>query len=858
MRSRRVSIGSLSEPFGEPMEWDSATDDHGAGSRGSGRSFTGRRDWNRWGRRTLVVVAVFAGVVVTGLIAANALIDSEATSAWAAERASAALNRTVSVADARVALFPRPGLRLDGVRVAAGLAADEGPLAVIDRVHLGVSVPRLLIGSVRLTRADLDRLDVHLAVNEHGLTNFGDFVPQGASLAAAGSGRISLALRQIRFSDAMVSYFDARTGRSFALADMGGAVHVASDSVAGWRATGSGSADSLHLRIPTVRDDILRTRGPAYEVTLRGSSGSDEVEIVEGRFGRGELAVTFAGALSGLSGTEPRMDVRVANQKLPADALTTLLSTDMRSSALPVFEGTLDLGLALRGPLDGDMRRLVRGAVRLDEVGLRLAGEPIAEGISGVVRVGADVVALDSLRGGLAGGTVAMSAAVRHDARTFVMSVEASPKLAMLERAGLLPDGTSLAGEASAELRMEGSIDALHEASVAGVVHLSGVKTEVGRINAPIYLAAGDFQLTAEGVSWLPLRVLLGEEPVDITGSMQGRPADWIFGEGVPELAVTVNAERLDLDALFGREGGEAPSYPQIVFAQLRGADVGGTRAPAAARAAGLSRPDRLPAHGTVDLVTSAIRWNGIDLGGVEGRFAMSPEAFKVEQLVFGGFDGSVSLSLLMGIGNGMDEPFELALGVEDADARALLRSLGHDVEDDPASGGIDGRVDLWTEVAGTLDLFLLPFPASLTARGDVTVREGRVGSFGLNHALADFLADDAWSEVPFETWGAGFEVHEQRVDVSRSELNGELGSVVASGSVGFGSALDLEMALTVPPDRLGSVSLRRTGVAQSMIERLRTSGTPLELGVRVSGTLAGPELEPDALAAEPRTPGGS
>lgn len=61
---------------------------------------------------------------------------------------------------------------------------------------------------------------------------------------------------------------------------------------------------------------------------------------------------------------------------------------------------------------------------------------------------------------------------------------------------------------------------------------------------------------------------------------------------------------------------------------------------------------------------------------------------------------------------------------------------------------------------------------------------------------------------------------------------------------------MDLAMALSIPPDRLQAISLRRTGVAQTVLDRLTESESPLDLGIRISGTLQGPTLEPDALAA--------
>ena len=858
MRSRRVSIGGLKETLEGPLGWHPK-----ARAEGSGKSageplegWAGRA--RRWGRVGVWTTALLAGLLVIGFGVVNALVDSDETAAWAGRRASAALSRDVTVGGARVAFLPRPGLRLDDVRVAGGLVDDQAPLAVINRLHLGISLPRLLLGEVRLVRADIDRVDVHLAVDGQGLTNFGDFVPEQAALATLGTGRVSVQLRELGFADAMISYFDGLRGRSFALAHMGGAVHVATDSISGWRATASGSADSLHLFLPALREEALRTRGPAYEVTLRGSDDFDGIEIVEGRFGRGDIALSFAGRASDLSTSDPLLDLRLQNQELPAEVLAAFLSAEVRSRVLPTFEGTIDMDLTLEGALGDDLRRLVRGAVRLDGVALRLAGEPIAEEVMGVVRVGSDSIGLDSLQGTFASGPVAASGIMNREARSFRLTLSGSPDLSDLDRTGLAPERVTLAGHADGTLVVSGVFDALDAVSAVGEVRLTGVKFEHEQLGAPLYLPTGVITVDERGLTWPDLPVLVGEESVVAGGSIHGSPASWLFSERAPTIDLSVTGPSLDLDRLLGPDGESGSKrYTTVALAQLKGAQIEGMRPAQVARGAGWLRPKRASVLGRTRLDFGRVVWQGVSLDSVSARIESSSEALTVAELEFAGFGGSATISASLGIGDGMDEPFEMAVALTDVDVEHLTAFLADPRATQPdgqlTRGALTGRADLWAEVAGTMDLFLLPFPAALTARGDITLRDGRVGETALNLSMADFLSDGEWADVPFTSWVSGFEIHEQRIDLAHSELDGELGQVSAVGAVAFGGAIDLEMGLTIPAARLGSVSLRRTGVAQSMIERLRITDTPLDLGVRVSGTLGGPVLEPDALAAERR-----
>jgi hypothetical protein len=58
-------------------------------------------------------------------------------------------------------------------------------------------------------------------------------------------------------------------------------------------------------------------------------------------------------------------------------------------------------------------------------------------------------------------------------------------------------------------------------------------------------------------------------------------------------------------------------------------------------------------------------------------------------------------------------------------------------------------------------------------------------------------------------------------------------------------------MGLSIPAEQLHLLSLRRTGIAESVLASLQSARQPLVLGLRIGGFLAGPTLEPDALAVQ-------
>lgn len=200
-----------------------------------------------------------------------------------------------------------------------------------------------------------------------------------------------------------------------------------------------------------------------------------------------------------------------------------------------------------------------------------------------------------------------------------------------------------------------------------------------------------------------------------------------------------------------------------------------------------------------------------------------------------------------MGVGDRVDEPFTFDLEMEDVDAPLMLVAMT------PVGEAVSGRLALDLALEGSVDRTLMPVPESLTGTGTVAVTDGQVAGTGINLALADFLAEERWRSIPFEAWSTEMEIREGMFEIPVSRLEGARASASLSGAVGMGGAVDLAMALSIPPGQLEALSLRRTGVAQTVLDQLRNNESSLDLGIRISGTLQGPTLEPDALAATER-----
>jgi hypothetical protein len=301
----------------------------------------------------------------------------------------------------------------------------------------------------------------------------------------------------------------------------------------------------------------------------------------------------------------------------------------------------------------------------------------------------------------------------------------------------------------------------------------------------------------------------------------------------------------MDLNAaLPAHDTASSATYAQLALAHLGGRPVDGRTAMAVATARGMSRPERLPAHGTIELSVDTLLYRRHALSGLTARVELTDSALSVEEASFQAWNGRASGSLRLGVGPGGYEPFTLGFSVEDVEAAPFLSAMS------PMGEAVSGTLDLQLEVEGSTDSALLPLGQDLSGHLGMTIADGEVGGTGVNLALADFLGSEAWTNVAFDEWGMDVGIRDRVLDIREADLTGEEGSVVFSGPLRLDGSADLSLGLSIPPERLRDVSLRRTGIGQTVLEQLRAAGGSLDLGLRLSGWLQAPTLEPDASHA--------
>ena len=778
-------------------------------------------------------------------------------------RASALLNREVSIGDASLVLLPRPGARISDVRV-DNLEGFEGPpVFEADDVWMELAVLPLFLGRLQVKGIRAEGPRVHLAIDERGVSNFGDLLPRRREDQGDTQGALRIALRRLRASGATVTYADAPESRALTLtgasleADIGGA------GSGGWRMETEAASDSMRVVFSDPGRPPLHASGPSAWATLYGDEVFDRIEIEEGVLAHDGQALTVGGRISGTRGEDAALELWLTHDALPAATLAHWMG---RAPADPAtrISGLVRLDAQLAAPGPSSPSPVLRGEVGLDGVDVVHAGESVAAGLTGTLEFAPDTLLMHAVAGTFAGGPFELYGRVAGEDRRVRMEAWARPDLASFDRMDWTPAWARFAGNVTLDVVLSGSLLVPDRLDLTGTGIVAGLRMDHEQLAVPLYVPSGTVTFQGGDMFWTDVTLMAGTDPLQTTGRLNRIPlpvevlvgalaTPWSAtltgsrdrGDRRPVLEAALHGGSLRLDAVLGRARPRTdPTYAQVAFAHLGRRTVGGFGAGVAVRGRGMSRPGDLPVTGSVALDLDTLSLEPFTLTGLSTVLELSPGELVVREAAFDIWGGSGIADLSLSVGTAETEPFDLSLSLERVWAGDFFQTLT------PVGDAIDGVLDLDLALSGATERTLLPAREGLSGSGTLHLGEGRVANTGVTYAVADFLGAEGWTEIPFDEWSADFTIQDNAIELTRSVLEGPRTDATLAGLIALEAGTDLSLGLSIPPDGLDGISLRRTGVGSDVLEGLRAAGEPLELGIRISGPLAGPTLEPDAQAA--------
>jgi hypothetical protein len=805
------------------------------------------RSRTAWRRAVLV-----AGLLLTLLLAVTlvfavrfrSMLDPEELAARLEPRISNTVNRPVTIDGASLRLWPRPAVRVEGIRIANRGIFSGTALASADAVLLEPRLWPLLRRQVIVDRIVVHSPRLFLVVDENGTSNFGDFVPESETrdpATATGSiGGFSLDIRRLELADGQAAYRDALRGSAIQL----DSIDLETDldlSRKGIIATeGTATAGVVSIRLPRISDSEFAPESATMEWDGRLSLEPGTLELGSSSIEAGALRARLSGRVDSLGSPVRPLDLSLRAEGL---ALQEFLGPT-KWGLLP--SGPLDLDLRLTGSVGAGATPEISGLVTVRDGELaNEAGRSLVSDLDAEVEIGggqASVLAVGRLLDGdlSVEGSVVLDSLLPYDLR--VRADADVAELLSLNATGT-SDGESpfrIGGRLAVDAAVAGTGGDGAAPEIDGMATVTEFEARPEPLVEPIRSDRIDIRLEGESVSWTEVELQLGSA----RGSTSGR-AEIPLGrsdrrDDRPVIDASLHIDRLDLDEILPDSRGEGIGWGRMVFARLGGRSIEGVSAEEIAVSRGQRRPAEPPVAGDLGVKIDVVHSGEMDVTNLEGLLRFGRQRIEIPDLGFMAHGGSGRLAASLELGSGYVEPFGLQLELTDVRAEEWLS------RQTPLGRYVSGTMGLELELAGGLDSLLLPDPASLFGVGSFRISDGMIQPNPLSRAIASVVGAAEPTGSSLRSWVSRFSIGDGAVALSDGEFEFAGGEADLGGKVAFDGALDL--AARLRPDAATVRSLGDeylSGLSPEARTLLAASGSP-ELGLRIEGRLGSPRVTAD------------
>jgi hypothetical protein len=791
-----------------------------------------------------ILLALVLAVVLVFAVRFRSLLDPELLADRLEPRISEAVNRPVTIEGAELRLWPRPGVVVEGIRIANRGMFSETALATADAVVLEPRLLPLLRRQIVIDRIVVRSPRALLVVAEDGTSNFGDFVPERSETGAgAGSGMagLSLDIKRVELVDGRAGYRDAMRSRSLQLDGVNLRTDLDASGTGSTGTEGTASAEQVIIRLPEAPENTIETGEASVEWGGRVAGDLDSFELYRGALEAGPFRARLSGQVSSLGSPVRILDLALYAEGLALADLVGELDSGMRPA------GSVELDLRLRGEAGPDRSLAVTGLITLRDGTLLTADDVLlASDLDADVQIQQGEAGLSATGKLLDGDLTAVGTVVLDSMLPFDIQVQADASLdrllAAFPAASVSPDEhvREYDGRLAVDTRVAGRVGDSGDPRIDGTATVTDFTARIEPLRTPIRAAEIPIRLEGETASWQNVRIGLGQSGGTTSGQLRDLFGARQSSRSKPTADADVYFERLDLDAVLPERRNEDLGWGRLALARLGDRPVNGSTAAELAASRGQHRPSEPPVAGVVRLVVDTLLYGGAILDDVEGSIQLGRQRIEVPRLEFGAYGGRGTAAASLELGSGYVEPFGLQLELRDVRAEEWL------ARHTPLGGALSGTMSLDLELAGGLDTLLLPGENSLAGSGEIRVRDGTLEPNPLTEALAAALgAADPFGRT-LKDWASRFRVDDGAVHLSDGNFEFERGNVDLGGSVAFDGALDLALLLRPDPDQVRSMSESALESVPESAREILSQGGAVELGLRVGGQIDRPTVAVD------------
>lgn len=831
-------------------------------------------------RKWIVVAALaFVVLVAAAAVTARLLYPPERVRALIIEQVSRAVGAPVTVEEAKVSFFPL-GVSVAGVTV-GNPVEGEPSLLELPEGTVSIKILPLLSRRVDVARVFLRDPVIHLVRPEPPPPPEGGAETTPVPFEGApggeeeGGASFALLLSSAEVENASVTYVDRAAGAAYQIGGLDAKTSLGLERDGKVAAEGGVWIGALFGPSIEALGFMGGFRDLAIDYDLRYDPAAGTAEIRSLRCRLARLALDLTGEASGLPDSL-RADLTLATERIELADLLSLLPSDQAAAAAD-FEGSGPLSVEGEIHVGPGASPAFRVAVGLG--GLDVRNKKFSESITGLkgrIEATETAVRLDGVAGSLGGRPFSLNGTVENFADPAVdVAVKADLDLGALGRAGLLPEGTELAGALDADVRARGRAADPNGVALEGSVKIASARLAVAEPPVEATNASGNVVLAGRSAEIKILKFDLNGSPTTLTGKVTDPLGDL-------RATADLTTRKIDFNAFLpsaGEGGGKGassagtaadppplvlPPLPPITLAATIKADTvitgvnlligveavldvvngegtvrirmarglfGGV---AVTEAAGNLRVEDRALSG--DLSAKEALAYRVPLTAIRGKIALTPEGVvTLDGVTAKVWEGTVAGDASVRLNEPGGAAYRFNARAENVEANDFLTHLT------PAKNILFGKFRLESAWAGK-GLTEEELLKSLSADGTMKAADGRIRNLTALKRAADLLGLKEMEQIEFREFWSKFSVEKGRVRFDDLLVRGKNADWNAAGSVGFDGTLDY--ALTIALSEANSAAYRK----KSALTSLFTDGSGrVVLDVKVGGTAEKPAITLDA-----------
>ncbi len=805
----------------------------------------------------LIILSIPVVLLVVGAIALKLYFTDERLKSLLIPRLESATGRKITVSDVSLSVFPSIGVDIRGLTIANKPGFSEKPMVSLERMLADVKLRPLFSRRLEISSLLLEKPQVLLETDEHGITNYSDKVkiPDTTIISSAEAGSPSN-LAAILFSDLRITNgFIELTDRQDDSKQTYNGFHV--------QATGDFNSSTNQARIeskvaidnfsygslttPLITDWRINT-----EANLVYDAAKKLATIENGKAFLNAIPMDVGGTID--MRDKPDMDITIEAKNLNVAQLLNLTPKAYVEQIKGVQgNGNVEAKILIKGIYDGDRRILPTISGNINTNNATIQYPNIAKPITNISII-SDFIRgnekkefhIRKLSANLGQNPISVTMdLIDFDAPTIKAIVLASMNLGEVKDYYPLDPGTTLAGKMKANVSVDGKVSNPDAMKSAGSLEFQGVTIATATSKNPIKNMNGILTFNNQNLETKKLLMTIGRSDLALAFTMRNYLSLMSDKKGAPKASasVTLNSNHLYTADIMGDDKASGGKQSTAAKATSSDAPAGGTQP---AKSAGKSVVPLPNMDMTVNAVIGTLTTEKLEMKNVRGALRISNGAVvDMQNITMNMFDGAVATKGSLDFKNMQRPTFNLNLDMKNLKANKALSTF--------TSFGqrLFGDLDMDIVISGALDDTMGLIPSSLNATGKAAINNGKLTGVKVNEQIASLVHLPDISEINFKDWVNAFSIKDGRVVIPDLKIAALGADYTVNGSQGLDGTMDFKMAVLLSEALSAKASI--PGFAGEILTSLKEPSGRLKLDFLVGGTADNLNVQLDLKALQAR-----